>query len=301
MKLMSKLTAGATTLAMSAAMLFSFGGVASADCFQYSGSGMTTSSTPVFNNICGAPENIGNESDFVRVRQNTNGNDMDNANNGSYTGGTLSAACNDGDRFDVWNYLHNDASQDANDNGNGTAVAHNVQSHLTAQLGSGNSFNFGDTISASNAASVSDSAALSCGKQVQLSVVPGSVHIYSIPYGAWKNLGDGSVNGTTKLGSPTLGSGDVWGCWNYRVVVVYQVKVTVPQVPGGSGNQSQTQNQNQSQNQQITVNQAAAPAALAAPTSLVNTGAGSVAGIFAATAAAGTFGYRRFLARRLGA
>jgi hypothetical protein len=227
MRLFSKLIAGATILGLSAAMLLSFGGAAQADCYQYNPNGFTTSSTPVFNNICGAPEGVNNESDFVRLRQSTNGNDIDNVNNPAYTVGSLSAACNTGDKFDVWNYLHNDASQDDNDNGTGSAIAHDVKTDMTAPLGStNNSFTFGDTVTASNAATVQDSATLNCGsQQVKLTLVPSSVHIYSIPYAAWENMSDSTLNTPTSIGSPSMGSGDMWGCWNYRMVIVYEVTV----------------------------------------------------------------------------
>lgn len=233
MKILPKLIALAAVVGISTAMLLSFGGAAQADCYQYNPNGFVTSATPVFNNICGAPEGVNDESNFVRIRQDSNGNDEDNNNNPAYTVGTLSAACNNGDEFDVWNYLHNDATSDDNDNGSGSAVAHNVQTLMTAPIGStNNQFTFGDTISASNAASVQDSATLNCGNnQVQLSLVPGTVHIYSIPYAAWLNLPDSSINHATTLGSPTFGSGDMWGCWNYRMVIVYQVKVTAIPTP----------------------------------------------------------------------
>jgi hypothetical protein len=229
--LLNKLRISSAVIGIAGAALLTFSGMASAataGCYQYNANGFVTSATPVFNNICGTPEGINDESNFVRVRQDTNGNDEDNTNNSAYTVGTLNSACESGSNYDVWNYLHNDATSDDNDNGSGSAVAHNVQTHLTADLNkTSTSFNFGDTVTASNAASVSDSAVLDCGtSQVKLSLVPGSVHIYSIPYAAWDNLSDSSINGTTTLGSPTLGSGDMWGCWNYRMVIVYQVTVT---------------------------------------------------------------------------
>jgi hypothetical protein len=233
-KLLNKITITAAAAGMFGAMLLSFGGVAQAACYQYNPNGFNTSSTPVFNNICGAPEGVGNESDFVRIRPDLDGNDEDNStNNPAYTVGGINAACNTGDKFDVWNYLHNDASSDDNDNGAGTAVAHNVQTHMTAPLGTtNNNFTFGDTVTASNAATVTDSASLNCGStQVKLSIVPGSVHIYSIPYAAWENLPDSTINTPTKIGSTSAGassmtSGTMWGCWTYRIIIVYQVQVT---------------------------------------------------------------------------
>jgi hypothetical protein len=236
MKLFNKLTVAASTVLLAATTVaMAFGGVASADCYQYNANGFSTSSTPVFNNICGVPEGINNESDFVRIRQSTNGNDEDNINNPTYTVGTLSAKCSTGDKYDLWNYLHNDASSNDNPDTNPTnptAVANGVTTDLTAPLGtSGTSFSFGDTVSATNAASVHDSAELDCGQDVTLSLVPGSVHIYSVPYAAWENLPDSTINTPTKIGSTSAGassmtSGTMWGCWTYRIIIVYQVQVT---------------------------------------------------------------------------
>ena len=54
------------TLAVS---LIGGNGKVSADClYQYSANGFTTSSTPVFNSICGVPYGINNEPNFVRIR-----------------------------------------------------------------------------------------------------------------------------------------------------------------------------------------------------------------------------------------
>ena len=205
--------------------------LASADCYQYSTSGtMVTSATPVFNNFCNVPYGVGNESNFVRIRQNSNGNDMDNTNNPAYSTNGLVSACTTGSKYDIWNYLHNNASTNYNPDVNPTnpsAVAKNVQEHLSATFGQGTQFNFNDIVTATNAATISGSTTLNCGStKVQLSLVPGSVHIYSLPY-SWKNLSDNVINGgALTVGSPVLGSGDMWGCWDYRIVIVYQVQVT---------------------------------------------------------------------------
>ncbi len=238
MKLFNKIiTAAAVTVVSLATATLGFVGSASAACIQYDPNGFNTPTTPVFNNICGVP-NIGNESDFVRIRQNSNGDDKDNQNNPNFTVGSLAAVCNNGDKFDVWNYIHNDATQDANNNGNGTAVAHNVALHMTATLDTpGTSFPFTSTITANNAASVTDTATLNCGnnKQVKLTLTQSSVHVYSQQYG-WHDLAGNAVNGTTPIGSPVVGSGNQWGCWDYRVIVVYQVTVQeIPQTPPSLG------------------------------------------------------------------
>ncbi|HEY4963808.1 MAG TPA: hypothetical protein VIH90_03880 [Candidatus Saccharimonadales bacterium] len=240
MKITSKISTLVSGILISLmAMMLGVAGNASAasaaQClYQYNQNGFPTSSTPVFNSICGVNQGIGNEPDFVRIRQSTNGVVTDNTNNPNYSIGNISSACNAGDKYDLWNYVHNDAMPADNpDQGSGSAVAHNTAIQMTAPLGTtSNKFTFGATISASNAASVSDSANLNCnGQPVTLSIVPGSVHIYSQPYGAWQTLPDGSVNSTLPLGStnaglPSMGQGDMWGCWTYRIVIVYQVTVT---------------------------------------------------------------------------
>ncbi|MDB5185198.1 MAG: hypothetical protein JWN38_1006 [Candidatus Saccharibacteria bacterium] len=235
MKAFKKILTGAAALAMGLTMVMTTGGTASAAaCYNYDASDtMVTSATPVFNNFCNAPYGIGAEADFVRVRQSTNGNNEDNVANAQYTN-NVDSTCADGTQFDVWNYVHNNASDHLNDNGNGSAVAHNAKIALSAPTGTTSTkpFTFGATVSADNATSVSDTATLNCGgKNVTLSMVSKSVHIYSSAYGAWHDLSDTAVNGSANLGSPTFGSTDMWGCFNYRIVVVYSVKVTEVKTP----------------------------------------------------------------------
>jgi hypothetical protein len=243
MKVLNRIITATTTLFLGLAIAgLSFGGSAAADCFQYNASGFPTQATPIFNNVCGVP-NVGNESDFVRIRQNNAGNDKSDLHLNDFTGSTLTAACNSGDKFDLINYVHNDAyPQDNPDQNpsNPSAVAKNVRENLTAALGTNSQFTFGDTVTADNAATVSDTANLDCnGKQVQLSLVPHTVHIFSVAYGgsngagAWVDLTDGTVNGgptpmgATNAGASSATSGTQWGCWNYLTVVVYEVTTTV--------------------------------------------------------------------------
>lgn len=237
----------AATVAMSTALLIGFTGLAHADCFQYTANNFQTSQTPVFNNICGVPTllsstdgqyPLGNESDFVRIRPNTSGDDTVSKDNPKLTN-DLTSACADGSKFDIWTYVHNDASPDFNNNGSGTAVAHDVKVALSAPLNTPKSnFSFGSTVSASNASSVSDTATLNCGgKQVTLTLVPSSVHYNNnLQQPTYTGLGDAAVNSTTGIGSPVFpangAGGNVWGCWDYRTVIVYQVTVkTTPPPP----------------------------------------------------------------------
>jgi hypothetical protein len=180
-----------------------------------------TSTTPQFNIFTGVPI-TGNESDFVRLRE-SNGDPTSSAATNQFIN-ELNSACNVGDKFDIRSYVHNGASPNSNDNGNGSAVARNTTISLTASLGGGSDkFVFGSTISASNADSVNDTGFLNCGKNVQLKLVPNTV--YSSAAGAWVSRTDTAVNGTMPIGSRNATSGDVWGCWDERVMVVYTVEI----------------------------------------------------------------------------
>ena len=215
------------------------GGQASAAQIPYvPGQPLPSLKTPVFNTYTDVPFGVGNEADFVRVRPST-GSVTDNGTTGQRNSlyvDTLNAACNVGDMYDVRTYIHNGADPDFNNNGSGTAVAHNTTVAMSAPLSqNGTNFTFSSTISASNAASVSDTGRLNCGgKNVRLQLVPQSVKVYSKTLG-WRGVSDSAVNGSTKVGTHTFGSGDVWGCWDERVLVAYTVKVVeVPQVPQAS-------------------------------------------------------------------
>ncbi len=189
---------------------------------------------PVFNTYTNIPYGVGNEADFVRLRPST-GDPTNNGPNGERNAlftDPLNASCNVGDKYDVRTYIHNGADSDYNNNGNGSAVAHNVNLAMTAPLNTtAKSFTFRSTISASNAATVADTGTLNCNDNVRLELVPQTVRVYSKNVG-WRTASDSAVNGSMKLGTHQFGSGDVWGCWDERVIVVYVVKVVaVPQVP----------------------------------------------------------------------
>ncbi|TXG76729.1 hypothetical protein E6P97_02960 [Patescibacteria group bacterium] len=209
------------------------GGQASAAQIPYNPGGMGTSTTPVFNTFTGVPLGVGNEADFVKLRA-SNGDPKVTPSVSPFSD-PLTDDCKVGDMYDIRTYIHNGASPDYNHNGSGPAVAHNTTVAMTAPLGtSAKGFAFQSTISASNAASVVDVARLNCGSNVQLQLVPQSVHVYSKNTG-WNVAADSSVNGTLKIGSEVFGSGDVFACWDGRVLVIYTVKVVeVPQVPQAS-------------------------------------------------------------------
>ncbi len=230
--------------------------------------------TPAFNIYTDDNPANGAESDFVRVRK-SNGNNETPTQDSPWVD-PLNASCNVGEKFDVRDYIHNGAYEGTNDNGNGTSVAHGVKLTMTTPLNvKSKNFTFAGTVTATNAASVSDTAKLNCGSDVELKLVPSSVHIYSEPYG-WKSLPDSAVNGTTPIGSPNFGSGDQWGCWEYVVVVVYTVEVKP-------------------------VSPTPTPTPTPTPRELPKTGAGDMLGIFGATSVAGTAAYeiRRRIAKKL--
>jgi len=227
-------------IASSIATIVGLSGNASAiACYQYDPSGnFTTSTTPVFDNICGITSTLssnqgsyplGDEPNFVRIRQNTsNGNPLGSAN--PELQNSMTTNCSAGEKFDIWTYIHNDAMSQYNDNGNGSAVAKNVKLATNAPVNTtGNNFKFTSTISADNATTVSDSTTLTCnGQPVKLSLVAQSVHYNNnLSQTTYGSLGDNVVNGSTPVGSPgPMSSGIEWGCWDYRVVVVYEVTVT---------------------------------------------------------------------------
>lgn len=255
MTIFNKLKLGLAGLGFVGVMAFavSTANAAQPPCFQYNTSGnFTTSATPVYNDICGDPTQIpsaqgpvtlGDESNFVRIRQDVSGDDTNYSANDALTTGTLNNACVTGSKFDVWTYIHNNAYTQDNDNGSGSAVAINPQLNISApNLNTTNSsFPFTSTISANNAAAtVNDTATLNCdGQQVKLTLVPGSVH-YTLDVassGPWVSIPDTTVGSTTNIGNPTWPvpgqEGYQWGCYNYRIVVVYQVTTQVipPKVP----------------------------------------------------------------------
>ena len=225
MKISTILKQGLLGLAIIPALCLFAGGRASADTIN-------APATPAFN-IYSDLKYDGNEADFVKLRPST-GNPTDagehGVRNALYTD-SLVAGCTVGEMFDVRTYVHNGANEDFNNNGAGSAVAHNVNVSMTAPLNTENTrFTFGSTVTASNAATVTDTGKLNCSNKVKLEIVPGTVKVYSRTLG-WTNATIDAVNGTIKIGSRVAGSGDVWGCFDERVMIVYTVKVVAIPTP----------------------------------------------------------------------
>jgi hypothetical protein len=259
-------------------------GTASAAQIPYvPGEPLPAPTTPAFNIYTNVPAGVGNEADFVKLRK-SNGDPTVPAATSNFID-PVNADCKVGDQFDIRTYVHNGANEDFNNNGSGTAVAHNVKVAMNAPLNTtSKTFSFTSSISASNAATVNDSGKLNCADNVQLELVPKTVRVYSQHYG-WKNGPDSAVNGNLKIGSRELGSGDVWGCWPDRVVLVYVVKVKEapkPPVPPTPVPPTVTPVKPTPKQPEI----------------LPVTGPESVIGIFAAVTIAGTIAYRVVWARR---
>lgn len=221
-------------------------GIASAQV-KYDPNGTPTTKTPVFNQFYDVPDGVGNEADFVRIKPQA-GTNADYAN-------SLNSACNVGDAYTVRTYIHNGADPSYNNNGAGSAVAHNVKVAMQAPLNSKfDTFMFNSVVTASNATKVADSATLNCnGKTVKLTLVPGSVQTYSKQLG-FQGAPDSAVNGSLGISSHVAGSGDVWACWPERVIVTYTVKVTSVPQPAPSAGQCKAVSVTTDKNRTVKVN-----------------------------------------------
>jgi hypothetical protein len=214
--------------------LAAFSGVAQAAQIPYvPGEPLPSLTTPVFNTYTNVPNGVGNEADFVRIRPSTgdvSDNGVGGERNALYVNGHA-ATCKVGEKFDIRTYVHNGADDNFNDNGNGSAVAHGTKVRMTAPLGSkGSTFTFTSQVMATDVSPVTDTARLYCDKEVSLKLVAKSVKVVSKHYG-FQSVADSAVNGDLPIGSHVLGSGDVWGCWDERVVVAYIVEVVEAEKP----------------------------------------------------------------------
>jgi hypothetical protein len=193
----------------------------------YQGDQTVASPVPAFNVFTGVPAPVGNENDFLRGRTLVNNNPMDAT---TQYGDSTNASCDNGQVLQLRVYVHNGASQYSNDNGNGASVAHGTKVKVAIPGTEATNFTSNATISATNAASVSDTASINCGtKKVKLSYIAGSASQYSIGSGVVQ-LSDSIVTDGVAIQSEKV-AGDVWGCWNERVYVVLSVKVNEVKPP----------------------------------------------------------------------
>lgn len=220
--------AAAGFAAVAAGLIISTGSVHA--LIPYQGDQTQASPVPAFNVFTGnipAPAPAGGEQDFFRGRVPVNG-DL-NEGTTQYSD-PVTTDCTDGKVIQMHIYVHNGASVDGNNNGSGPSVAHNTHVKVALPGTQGSAFTSTASISASNAATVTDNQTIKCsdGKTVKLQYVSGSASQYSAGSGVLK-LSDAIVGAGVPIQSEKT-PGDVWGCWNERVYVVLAVKVVeVPQ------------------------------------------------------------------------
>jgi PKD repeat protein len=205
-------------IALAAGILFSAGTVSA---IQYTGATTPPSPVPAFNVYTGVDQGVGNESDFLRARVPVATPDTSTL----YTD-NVAPTCVDGQNIQMRVYVHNGASADNNGSGNGASVAHGTSVKVTLPSGGATSFSTNAQISASNTATVNDTTTINCnGKMVKLTYVAGSAKANSIGTGTVA-LSDSLVTTGAAISSQGV-AGDVWGCWNERVYVIFTVKVEV--------------------------------------------------------------------------
>lgn len=211
-RIVTGLSVVALTLATSVAL---FGGHTHAIAWDPNSPGLDH---PGFNVFTGVPD-VGNEADFVRGRVTGTTNDFTDL---------VSANCSNGTQFSVRVYVHNGANQTLNNGGNGPAVAKNTK--VKVDVPSSTSSQIRGTISASNAASVSDTLSVICnGKVMEMSYVAGSA-VQQKMDGTTAALSDSIVTTGAPIGTNGP-DGNMWGCFAQRVVVYLKVQVKEKPTP----------------------------------------------------------------------
>jgi PKD domain len=178
---------------------------------------------PGFNVFTGVP-GYGDESKFMRGRVSGSSTEFTDP---------VNDACAAGTQFSVQMYVHNAANQTLNNNGTGPGVARGTTVKVGVPATTADKVT--GTISASNAASVNDTLTINCnGKTMLLSFVQNSAIQQRI---------DGSTapvdNSIVTTGAPISSHGvpgDVWGCFDQRVIVYLKLEVKeVPTPPVSTG------------------------------------------------------------------
>jgi hypothetical protein len=253
-----------------------------ASALPYTGTTTEASPVPAFNvftatsgNPIPAPAPSDSEANFLEARVPVNGDGATDSTT-PFTESSLSTACTDGEVIQFRVYVHNGADAANNDNGNGPSIAHNTQVEVTIPGSQSTTFEPEATISASNAATVSDTYTVDCtsSQAVELQYIPGSAEQYSVATNAVTALPDTIVTTGSLIQSDTV-PGDVWACWQERVLVELSVKVVIPPTPPVTPPTT--------------------------PPVLVNTGPGNVLGIFAGIVSIAGIGYflrGRYLVRK---
>lgn len=204
------------TLVVASASLFILGGTAHAIAWTPTATGLDH---PGFNVFTGVP-GYGDESDFLTGRV---------SGSSAAFADPVNDACVDSTQYSVRVYVHNGANQTLNNNGTGPGVAHDTK--VKVGVPSTTASKITGTISASNAPSVNDTLTINCnGKTMQLSYVAGSA-IEQRMDGSTSPLSDSIVTTGAPIGTNEV-NGDMWGCFDQRVLVFLKVQVKeVPSVP----------------------------------------------------------------------
>lgn len=183
---------------------------------------------PAFNVFTGVP-NQGSESDFLRARVPTSDNDVST----QYVD-PLNTSCAVGQKIQMRVYVHNGAGVNGNVNGTGPSVAHGTKVKVSVPGTEATSFVPSATISADNAATVTDNVTINCsGQAVKLDYLEGSAQQYSLATGLTP-VNDSIVTTGAPISSHGV-AGDVWGCFDQRVYVILTVEVKALPPPVSSG------------------------------------------------------------------
>lgn len=188
----------------------------------------------------------------------------------------------DGDVITLRAYVHNNA--DPNKTGVAGSIARNVNMKVLIPTASQKDQNLVSFLSADNAnpGTINDTMSLYGDNEFTLQYVSGSAKFTHKMDGV--NETTDTINDSIVANGASLG--DILGCFQYSGYVLLQVKVTMPTTPVPP----------QPPKPPVPP---ATTTVTSKPTSLPNTGAGEVLGIFAAVTAAGAAAYRVVLGRRL--
>lgn len=213
-------SAAASTLVVLGVSLFALAPTVKAIPWSPTATGLDQ---PGFNVFTGVPD-YGSEANFMRGRVS--------GSSAAFTD-PVNDACNAGTQYSIQMYVHNAANQTLNNNGTGPGVAHNTTVKVGVPATTASPIT--GTISASNAASVSDNLTINCnGKTMQLAFVKDSAIQQRID-GSTKPVSNTIVTTGALIDSHGV-PGDVWGCFDQRVIVYLKVEVKeVPTPPVSAG------------------------------------------------------------------
>lgn len=215
-KLMKRITSLSATLLLAvSAGMFVLSGTAKAIPWDPNTTGLNH---PGFNIFTGVPD-VGNEADFVRGHV---------AGSSTPYVDPVNDACANGTEFGIRVYVHNAANQTLNNNGTGPGVAKNTKVRVSLPATTANPIT--GVITANNAATDTDTLTINCsGEDMQLTYVNNSAIQQHID-GSTNPLSNDIVTSGALIGTKQP-NGDVWGCFNQRVLVFLKVKVVKKEVP----------------------------------------------------------------------